>query len=218
MTSPLASGNSASWKVPTRSDERSGSLGRARSLSGSATLDPTTRRSPCDTVRAGRKTRVRFGDVVGAEERPAAGGGGRRAREDALVREERHPARAPFDTRFVGRNTAGDAKRQPVFDGLPRREAELVGLHFLPRATLDRKMAPAAAGGERDGKGGECAGQDTVHFSSCGAVAIVVAVRTRADPGRLRGGRRRAARNSANGYKSVAAADGAASAVSVLIQ
>ena len=107
------------------------------------------------------KTGIGFGDAVSAEQAPVVLGDRSGAREDPLVGGQRHPVRTALDTRFVGRNPAGDTKRQPMLDSSARRKRELERI-FSPRK-IDGKTA-SAAGRERKSETNVDEGSGELHL------------------------------------------------------
>ena len=108
------------------------------------------------------KTRIGFSDAVGAEEGPVVLDDRSGASENPLVGRQRHPVRTAFDTRFVGTNPVGDAKRQPMLNGSARRKIEPERLSPLPR-NIDGKIA-SAAGGQRKSETNLDEGCDELHL------------------------------------------------------
>ena len=84
--------------------------------------------------------------------------------EDALVREEGYPVGAALDTRFVGRNSAGDTQRKWMLDGLARSEIERERLLSIRKVDSNDRQVASAAGGEQETQAHEDDCPDMLHF------------------------------------------------------
>ena len=112
-----------------------------------------------------RLENVGVADVVSAEEGPSGIDRGAGPRKDPLVREESHPLRTAFDTRLVGRNSAGDAKWKPVLDNTPRRKIKLQRSRILILSRKADRQITYTAGGERKSKTNKDYRLDAFHRS-----------------------------------------------------